>query len=294
MNITNSIIFTTIFALTACSSTKSVSETNPDAALEKEPVYSPLQNPTLQATLWVQNSAEYKALAVQAYETAKRVLQLPLNDSYWTASLSQQEKENYNSLPPAIILDVDETVLDNSPFQARLIAQGKGYSEEAWNEWCLEANADAVPGAAEFTSYAAENGVTIFYVTNRTKEVEEATNTNLLEQGFPVSDSMDVILTKGEQPEWTSSKIERRNYIEENYRVLMLFGDDLNDFLPAKGRTLKERDQMIADYTSYFGRRWFIVPNPVYGSWEQSLLNPENEASLDEVKPKRLNTKEHE
>ncbi|MGN8226529.1 5'-nucleotidase, lipoprotein e(P4) family [Gracilimonas sp. BCB1] len=251
-------------------------------------------DPTTQATLWVQNAAEYNAIAMQTYATAMRTLPLPLEDSFWTASLNQEENENFMKLPPAIIMDVDETVLDNSPFQARMIKQGKEFNIEDWNAWCKEAKAEAVPGAVEFANYAAERGVTIFYITNRDYEVEDATRKNLIEEGFPVSNTIDNIMTNGEEPGWNSSKTERRQQVEENYRVVMVIGDDLNDFLPAKDITQKKRAELVEDNSEWFGRRWFILPNPVYGSWEQALFDFEDGLSESDragILNERLNDK---
>lgn len=268
--------------LTACGTS------NP---LQKDPIST---NPTTQATLWVQNSAEYKALTTQAYVTALRNLQMPLEDSYWTASTEQTKTNEISSLPPAIILDIDETVLDNSPFQARLIKQGKSYNSADWNAWCNEANAEAIPGAVAFTQEAAKQGVAIFYISNRDHSVEDATRKNLIELGFPVSDTLDNILTNGEKPDWNSSKINRRAIVEQNYRVIMLFGDDLNDFLPAKNISQKERDAIVEEYSNYFGRKWFILPNPVYGSWDQALYDFNRDLSREErlkIQRERLDSK---
>lgn len=270
-----------VFIFASCTSTKTVNIQN-DA--------------TTQATLWVQNSAEYKALTTQTYASALRTLPLPMEDSFWTASLNQEENDEFMGLPPAIILDVDETVLDNSPFQARMIKQGSEFNIEAWNAWCKEAKAEAIAGAVEFTQYAAREGITIFYITNRGYEVEDATRQNLIEKGFPVSSSMDNVMTNGEEPGWTSSKIERRKQVEENYRVIMMFGDDLNDFLPAKEISQDKRAKLVEEYSDYFGRRWFMLPNPVYGSWEQALYDFNSELSEEEQEQKvrkQLNTKQN-
>jgi acid phosphatase len=260
-------VYASIFVFASCSTTKTID-------IQKDS--------TTQATLWVQNSAEYKAITTQTYASALRTLPLPLEDSFWTASLNQEENDEFMGLPPAIILDVDETVLDNSPFQARMIKQGSDFNLEAWNAWCNEAKAEAISGAVEFTQYAAREGITIFYITNRDYEVEDATRKNLVEQGFPVSSSMDNIMTNGEEPGWTSSKIERRKQVEENYRVIMMFGDDLNDFLPAKEISQSKRAQLVEEYSDYFGRKWFMLPNPVYGSWEQALYDFNSELSDEE------------
>jgi len=152
-----------------------------------------------------------------------------------------------------------------------MILENKSYNSEDWNAWCNEAKATAVPGALEFAKYAAEQGVTIFYLSNRSYEVEEATRKNLKDLGFPVSTKIDNILTNGEQPNWDSSKINRRKMVEDNFRVIMLFGDDLNDFFPAKDISQAERDRKVSEYAKNFGRKWFILPNPIYGSWDSIL-----------------------
>lgn len=252
-----------------------------------------LNNPTTQATLWVQNAAEYEAITRQVYASALRNLPLAKEDSYWTADKEQQQSD-FSNLPPAVILDVDETILDNSPFQARMIKQGKTYNTEDWNNWVRDQKAEAVPGALEFTQYAADQGIEVFYITNREHKVEDATRKNLIELGFPVSGSMDNLLTKGERDNWTSAKTERRRFIARNYRIIMLFGDDLNDFLPAKDISQEDRSELVDENTQYFGRKWFILPNPVYGSWEQALFEFESDLSDEQrkqMKNKRLDTK---
>jgi len=277
------LIGVSILIMTSCSS---LDRTSSDTSLP--------DHPTTQATLWVQQSAEYKAISLQTYQTALRTLAVPLVDSYWTALPSQEDNKRLPSLPPAIILDVDETVLDNSPFQARMIKQNSDFDPEAWNAWCMEAQASGIPGAAEFITFAANKGVTIFYVTNREYSVEAATRQNLIDEGFPVSETQDNIMTKGEEPGWTSSKIARRKLIEENYRVIMVFGDDLNDFIPAKNISRKEREDLVNASKTYLGERWFILPNPVYGSWDRALYDFENDLSdSDKARTlnQRLNTK---
>lgn len=284
MNFHKILVVLSALTITACGSTQKATQ---NAELPT--------NPTTQATLWVQNSAEYKALTTQAYGTAIRNLSLPLEDSFWTASVTQEETRSYMNLPPAIILDIDETVLDNSPFQARMIKQDKTYSIEDWNAWCNEANADAIPGAVDFTTYAAEQGIAIFYISNRAHEVEDATRKNLIEAGFPVSNSIDNIMTNGEKPGWNSSKIQRRQQVENNYRVLLIFGDDLNDFVPAKDISQADRAAIIDKYSLYFGRKWFMLPNPVYGSWESALFDFEDNLSDQEknaILYNRLNAKQ--
>lgn len=272
-----SIAFITfILLISACSSTQNI------------------QHPTLQGTLWVQNAAEYDALAIQAYQQATGFLDVALMDSSWIAS-TVQNAQQVSDLPPAVILDIDETVLDNSPFQARMIEQNSSFNPDNWTQWVLEGNADAVYGAVEFTQAAAEKGVMIFYLSNRGAGTEEATRRNMKQLGFPLQNDIDTVLLNGEQNDWNSNKVNRRAVVEKDYRVIMLFGDDLNDFLPAKKISEDERDQLIAIHRENWGKKWFILPNPTYGSWEQALYNFESGLSEEErqqIRKEKLDKRE--
>lgn len=257
---------------------------------------SSLQHPTTSATLWMQNSAEYKALTTSIYRTASAKLVLAKEDAYWTA-YTPQEDNKIRKLSPAVILDVDETVLDNSPFQARMIKQNSRFDLEQWNKWVMEAKANAVAGAVEFTQQAYKKGITIFYLTNREAKVEEGTRENLKKLGFPLSDHNDHILSKNERENWTSAKTERRKYVAENHRILMLFGDNLNDFVSAENISQQQRHQLVKDNKSKWGQKWFILPNPAYGSWESALYNFDNRmnsSQIDSVKKAMLHTKTNE
>lgn len=251
-------------------------------------------HPTTSATLWMQNAAEYNALTTMVYRSALQSLSLAKEDSYWSASLQQKGDELFD-LPPAVILDVDETVLDNSAFQARMIRQNTSFSPEAWNRWVREAQADPIPGALDFTRQAKAMGFTVIYLTNREHEVETATRENLKELGFPLSEDKDLLFTKNEQENWTSDKVNRRAYIAKHYRIAMLVGDNLNDFLPAKDITEKQRALLVIQHREKWGRKWFILPNPVYGSWEQSLYNFDSTLTrqqIEEIRRNKLNTKQ--
>lgn len=240
-----------------------------------------LSDPTLQATLWVQHAAEFDALTLETYQTAQRRLPELLSDSTFTAAVEQDGP--VSELPAAIILDVDETVLDNSPYQARLIQKNQSYSSESWNAWAREADADAIEGALALTNFAADHGATVFYVTNRSSKIEDATRRNLENAGFPMKAGTDVLLTKGEREGWSSDKTSRREYIARNYRIVMLFGDNLGDFLNVDGLTEKQRDELIRRYRDRWGSSWFMLPNPVYGSWESAMKQglPEGASSKD-------------
>ena len=241
-----------LLVLLACSSLACATATTP-APLPCNPGHS-----ILNATLWIQSSAEYEAAALQTYASARRSLD---------AALAQSS----GGLPPAVILDLDETVLDNTPFETRMIRQGKAYDSAAWKQWTSEGIAPAVPGAVEFLRYAQSRGVRAFYITNRDEDEEAGTLRNLQSLGVPLDASVDTLLLQGERG-WTSDKTARRDHVAASHRVLLLVGDDLNDFANAREKTHAQREELIADNAHEWGTRWFIVPNPIYGSWERAVI----------------------
>lgn len=227
--------------------------------------------PLLQSVLWVQTSAEYRALAEQAFAVAGTTLDRALADSTWTAAVEQTG--DFAGLPAAVIVDVDETTLDNSPFEARLVRSGESFDPADWAAWVEEAAAPPVPGALEFAREADRRGVTIFYVTNRDAPYEAATRRNLERAGFPLPTDRDVLLLRGERPEWTSDKTSRRAHVAADHRVLLVIGDDLNDFVLAR-LPLEERDALVRRHAERWGERWIVLPNPMYGSWESAAVGP--------------------
>ena len=226
----------------------------------------------LDATLWLQSAAEAKALALQVWQTASGRLDAALGDPRWTACVEQSAVDGYEQLPPAVIVDVDETVLDNSPYQARLVLDGASYASSTWKSWVEEKKAGPLPGSLAFLQEAAQRGIAVYYVTNRAADLEEATRKNLAQWGFPLATGFDCVLCKNEKPEWSSDKTTRRARIALRHRVLFLFGDDLGDFLPKAKRSPAERHQAVNETAGWWGSRWFMLPNPTYGSWERSLL----------------------
>jgi len=224
----------------------------------------------LNSVLWMQTAAEQTALTRQTYRVGQRMLDAALADPSWTAAVEQTQDPS--GLPPAVILDVDETVLDNSSFEAQRILEDGLFETEPWNDWCRLEEALPIPGSVEFTRYAAEKGVAVFYVTNRRHEVEEATRSNLEKHGFPLDPEEDTLYTRAEREEWDDSdKSGRRADIVSRYRVLLLFGDDLNDFVSGSRASLEERNALVEEYDGYWGSRWFMLPNPTYGGWEGAL-----------------------
>ena len=221
----------------------------------------------INATLWVHSAAEYRASALQTYATARRQLDAALADRSWAGA--EEEKNEDPSQPPAVILDLDETTLDNVGYEARAIKRGITYDKALWREWVSESAAGAVPGASEFLAYAKSRGVTPFYITNRDFDPEHpGTLRNLERLGFPLA--ADTLLMRGTRPEWKSDKSGRRALIASTHRVLLVIGDDLNDFTNAREKSQTERDAIMNRTASWWGTRWFMLPNPMYGSWESA------------------------
>ena len=241
-------------------------------AKEKE-LDNSLQAQSMLSVLYAQSSAEYEASNIQTYVNAKSALDRALNDLSWTAAIEQ--KKNFKNKPPAIILDIDETVLNNIPFQARSIINGQSYPI-GWLEWMLEESSDAVAGVSDFLEYAQSKGVKIFYVTNRIAVAEDATRNNIQKLGLPLDTDRDVLLMKNENG-WTSDKVSRRELVAKDYRILLLIGDQLGDFLPLDATTLEldSRKNLAETYDHMWGSKWFMITNPMYGRWEASIYNNE-------------------
>ncbi len=243
---------------------------------------APGNHENLNSLLWMQTSIEYRHNAIQAYRLAEAMLLDALRDPDWTAALEQGT--GYQNLPPAVILDIDETVLDNSPSEAEYMQRGSGaFTEEGWEGWVNRAVAKPIPGVASFLKLAEAKGVEAFYVTNREKSQEPRTIDNLKAAGLPFADG-EHVLTTGEMPDWSSEKASRRRYLAARYRILLLIGDDAGDFLAGVRTTLAGREAAMEPHESYLGTRWIILPNPAYGSWERAISGgrpaPTREAGL--------------
>ena len=220
----------------------------------------------LNATLWVQSSAEFRAVSTQTFAAARRALDEALADP---ARVGATEETNADpNQPPAIVTDVDETVLDNTPFEARMIQAGRTYEAPAWKTWTAEGAAPAMPGAAEFLQYAKSRGVTVFYVTNRDEDERPGTRANLERAGFPLDPNVETLLLRTA----TSDKSPRRQHVADRYRLLLLLGDDFNDFANVREASWEQRDALLREKESWWGTRWFMLPNPMYGSWERAAI----------------------
>jgi acid phosphatase len=234
---------------------------------------------TVNATLWMQRAAEYRIAAEQVYGLATERLTTAIA-APGTAVVEQRgaDPAMLARLPTAIIVDLDETVLDNSFYQARRALAGGEFDESSWDAWVSEGAAPAVPGAVEFLRAASRAGHKVFYVTNRSCPrgtapgagcpSREATLRNLVALGLPDAGAPDALLQRGDRPEWSgSSKVSRRAWLAERYRIVALAGDDLHDFVDRA-----EYAQRREELAPLFGTRWFLLPNAMYGSWERALV----------------------
>jgi len=245
MNFMKQLFILLLFVAASCSTAKKATLTNPSS--------QPLMiDGKLFASVFQQRADEYRALCFQAYNLARLRL-----DAYTTST----------TRPKAIITDIDETVLDNSPYAVHQALQGKDYEAASWFEWTARAEADTVPGAPSFLKYAASRGIEIFYITNRDEKERDVTMQNLRKYGLPNTDNEHLILKTG-----PSSKETRRHKVMQTHEVLLLIGDNLGDFSDLFDKKLpEERRTNTSLQASGFGNRFIVLPNPGYGDWESSL-----------------------
>lgn len=276
------------------------------------PLSAETLNPSLPlAEMWVQTSAEYRALCYQAYGAAT------IQFDNWAPILEKREDGKAylpgGTKPVAIILDLDETVVDNSGFQAFSVKTGAGYSSELWKAWVEfqgmnEAASRTVPGAAQFLAKMHDMGVTPIYISNRTQGQEASTAKVLERNGIDLTDIEHRILLKNpkddqfdareviaqEDIDPNSERAEqlldgegrkegRRSQIRQQYDVLAYFGDVYGDFLPflemaeTSKKVFQQRQESADAHVENWGKIWFILPNPMYGSWSVGETIPKGE-----------------
>lgn len=227
----------------------------------------PPANDFLESVFWTQRSVEFKGNAMGIYALARLRLEQGLADKSWTAAPVEQ-KGDFANLPPAIVLDIDETLLDNSPYQAWQVRTNTPFSVKTWNEFCNARISRAVPGAVEFTQYADSRGVKVFYISNRAAEVEAATRDNMQALGFPMGGNVDTFLMQNEKPDWGSQKGTRRAVITRDYRIVLEFGDNFGDFDDRYRSSEADRLKFFEENKQRWGREWLVIANPTYGSFD--------------------------
>ncbi len=224
------------------------------------------------ATLWFQQSAEARALFYQAYNTAELRVR-------WALDTLPAEMHK------AVVVDIDETILDNSPSEGLNIKEGQRYTEERWKTWTANAEAKALPGSLEFANYLENNGVELFYISNRSIDELEPTLENLQKLNFPYADREHILLKTDE-----SSKKSRRAQVLHEYHIICLLGDNLNDF----SEFFEDRSELLGfpkvdAQRDEFGKRFIVTPNPLYGSWSKPIYGSTSAMSPAEIAKKRRN-----
>jgi len=224
----------------------------------------------LMAVAWYQNAPEMTALYYQGFNLAHE-------------RLDEAMATNKQSKPLAVVVDIDETMLDNSPFEVTLISNDDDQS--GWYNWVAKSASKALPGALEFAKYAESKQVQIFYITNRDDNEHAATVQNLKNEGFPYATD-DHVLTKSDlsySSGNTSSKVSRRAKVSENHEIVLLIGDNLNDFSEVfEDRKINNGKAAVEQNRDQFGKKFIILPNPMYGAWEKPLYNYQNDLNNEE------------
>ncbi|MEP7185326.1 MAG: HAD family acid phosphatase [Rhodanobacter sp.] len=271
--------------LTGCATTASAPPAAEPAPVSTAATTSVPANDNLNATVWTQTAIEHDLIYLQTYRDAQSRLLAALKDRQWDALGKDDRVAAIKGLKPAVVLDIDETVLDNSPYQARLVRSGGEFNEADWAAWCKEEAARALPGVVEFTQFAASHGIAVIYVTNRAKDLDQVTLANLRKVGLPVS-GPEAFLGLGTFVQGCeqigTEKSCRRQLISRKYRVLMQFGDQISDLVTVIANNPEGRRRAMTPYMNWIGSRWFVLPNATYGSWEPALFNNEWTAPIEE------------
>ena len=224
------------------------------------------QNQLMLATAWYQQSAEMRACYYQAYRMAQMAL---------TENLRNYKGDKR----PAVVLDIDETVLDNSPFEAKMLVDNLAYNDSLWRVWTDRADAAPLPGAADFIGFAKQNGVDVFFISNRKDEERATTLQNLAAAGMPTDSACLLTIAPGQ----SSCKDSRREQVMQTHEILLFVGDALGDYSSLFDRrdaslALALADSLQAD----FGTRFIVLPNPMYGEWENAIYRAKGAKSRSE------------
>jgi 5'-nucleotidase (lipoprotein e(P4) family) len=207
----------------------------------------------LYAVLYHQKAAEARAIYYQTFNLAKMMFEKDLSDK------SMKQKR-------AVIVDIDETVLDNSPYQAQCILKKISYPTQ-WDEWCNMAKAKAIPGSIAFLNFVKDKNADVFYVTNRKENLRAATEKNLKDKGFPFVDKVHVLMKTD-----TTNKEKYRNRIGQDYHIALLMGDNLADFTSIfERKATEDRFRLTDSLKSVFGNKFIVLPNAMYGDWEMAI-----------------------
>lgn len=223
-----------------------------------------LQQHALLGVNWVQESGEYRALAYQAFNTAKTAFE--------HAKVKKGKKK-------AVVVDLDETMVDNSAYAGWQVKNSQPFTGESWTKWVNARQARPIAGAVEFNNYVNTHGGTMFYVSNRKDDTEKAgTVDDMNRLGFKgVSDKTLYLKTD------KSNKTPRFEEIErQGYEIVLYIGDNLNDFGDAFYRKSNaERRALTDQQAAEFGRKFIVLPNPNYGDWEGGMAKDYYKGNAD-------------
>ena len=218
---------------------------------------------SVMAVLFQQQSAEYRALCLQAYHLAK-------------ARLQEALKKN-SKMPLAVVTDLDETALDNGPEYAWMYRHNATFEPKQWNEWCNMKKADSIPGSVSFFKFADAQKVEIYYVSNRDTSQLAATMENMKKLGFPQLDKSHFLFKDSKE----SSKESRRMSIAKNHNIVLLLGDNLNDFAALfEGQSISDRKTDVDKTAAEWGEKYIVLPNAIYGEWENALYDYKHGLSI--------------
>lgn len=257
------------FGLFACAQTTYKTYIARNSSLARNPDYCRNSEYLAQAVLWFQHSPEMNALYLQSYNTAKT------NLAYNIKHKAEPNKKN------AVVVDIDETILNCSPYEGWLYLTDNVYSDSSWIAWVKDSKAEPLPGTVDFLNYAKNLGCEIFYISNRKKDTQlEPTLQNLRKFNLPDADEKHLLLkTKGDTTLTGESTKERRRLKIENEfncEILLLCGDQLADFDKAFDVIKGEKEEQIKDsvikYQDKFSSRFIIIPNPMYDDWLNAIL----------------------
>ena len=233
------------------------------------------------ATLWMQKAAEYRALAYQAFNLARWQLDADLKGRNKNDIPKAERKK-----PRAVVVDIDETVLDNSPSQAYGLKNRAGFDLKGWYAWGEMRKAKAIPGAVDFLNYAVAKGVKVFFVSNRDEVQKQATIDNLKAVGFnDVSTDNVMLRQKDANGKNISTKEPRRQAISQKYRIAILMGDNLDDLSDVfESKSIPDRYAAIDAARNEIGKRWIVLPNAMYGTWENAIYGYKNLPDAEKAK----------
>ncbi len=228
---------------------------------------------------WVKHAAEYEAIGTQVYRKAEQDLPRFVEDKTWDAMRGHGAP---SSLPAAVILDIDETVVSNVDFQ---LTFERPFENHKLDTWSSNYQSRPIAGVRSFVEAARASGVTVFFVTNRPCEMKSGSDDPCPQKQTTIDDIREVgidvdadhVMLSGQRSDWDREKLVRREYIAKTHRIIMLIGDDFGDFVPCArtkvvapctvAATRASRTAALEKYRDFWGNGWYILPNPMHGSW---------------------------